>query len=94
MSDEKADSTRDEALDVGGPTDGGLRPEVLFREDVEGDIIAIDEHTWAIHGNIPFDREVIIAEFDRPEEAEEVLASLKPDQPESEPRTDPWEEEP
>lgn len=77
-----------------GSSSGEVRPEILFRDDLEGDIVAIDDHTWAIHGNIPFDRDVIIAEFDRPEEAEEVLASLKPDQPESEPRTDPWEEEP
>ena len=78
MSDEQADSTRDDAFDGGSPTDGGLRPEFLFREDVDGDIIAIDDHTWAIHGNIPVDRDVIIAEFDHLEDAEEVLASLKP----------------
>lgn len=68
--------------DPDGAGDGDeLRPEVLFREDLESDVIAIDDHTWAIHGNIPFDREVIIAEFDRPEQAEEVLGSIRSDQP-------------
>jgi adenylate cyclase len=58
-----------------------LRPEVLFRDDLDCDIIAIDDHTWAIHGSIPVNGEVIIAEFDRLEEAEEVLMSLRPDPP-------------
>jgi len=56
-----------------------LRPEILFREDLDGDIIQVDDHTWAIHGSIPVDGEVIIAEFDRAEQAEEALESLKPD---------------
>jgi hypothetical protein len=56
-----------------------LRPEILFREDLDSDIIQVDDHTWAIHGNIPVDGEVIIAEFDLAEQAEAVPESLKPD---------------
>jgi hypothetical protein len=84
MKHEKAEPHEREDLDGGGET-RDLRPEVLFREDLDCDIISIDEHTWAIHGNIPIDGEVIIAEFDRLEQAEEVLDSLKPAQPPTQP---------
>ena len=49
---------------------------------VDGDVLAIDEHTWAIHGSIGVDGEVIMAEFGREEDALAVLAALRmsPDQ--------------
>ena len=46
--------------------------EVLIQQHVQAscDVIPIDEHTWAIHGSIAVDGEVILAEFDNPEHAE------------------------
>jgi hypothetical protein len=38
-----------------------------------GDLFQIDTQTWAIHGYIPVDGEVILAEFDHPETAKTVL---------------------
>jgi hypothetical protein len=60
------------------PPSHHLRPddehivEVLIEEHVEVscDIVPIDEHTWAIHGSIAVDGEVILAEFDDPDDAE------------------------
>jgi hypothetical protein len=43
---------------------------------VDGDIVKIDEQTWAIHGSIPVDGEVILGEFDRRESAEIALERL------------------
>ena len=41
-----------------------------------GDIVKIDPHTWAIHGYIPVDGEVLLAEFDGPENARVALERL------------------
>jgi hypothetical protein len=40
--------------------------EVLIQQHVQVscDVVPIDEHTWAIHGSIAVDGEVILAEFD------------------------------
>ena len=43
---------------------------------VAGDIFEVDAQTWAIHGFIPVDGEVILAEFDHPETARSVLEQL------------------
>jgi hypothetical protein len=40
---------------------------------VSSDILPIDEHTWAIHGSIAVDGEVILAEFHDTAEAQSVL---------------------
>ena len=44
---------------------------------VAGDIVEIDSHTWAIHGSIPVDGDVIMAEFDRLDDARDALARIK-----------------
>ena len=41
-----------------------------------GDLFQIDTHTWAIHGFIPVDGEVILAEFDHPDTARTLLEQL------------------
>ena len=58
-------------------------PEVMMIDDrlleqaaVAGDIVEIDPNTWAIHGSIPVDGEVILAEFDRLENARAALTQL------------------
>lgn len=59
-----------------------LRPEVILealvnqQARVAGDILEIEGHTWAIHGVIPVDGDVIIAEFDSPQDAHAVLDQI------------------
>jgi hypothetical protein len=43
---------------------------------VAGDVIQIDSHTWAIHGFIAGDGEVLLAEFDRRESAQVAIEQL------------------
>ena len=43
---------------------------------VSGDIFEVDGQTWAIHGFIPVDGEVILAEFDGPHKARFVLDQI------------------
>ncbi|HLT97972.1 MAG TPA: hypothetical protein VK070_14420 [Acidimicrobiia bacterium] len=45
---------------------------------VAGDVLAVDPVSWAIHGLVPRDGEILMARFDRPEDARDVLAGLKP----------------
>jgi hypothetical protein len=59
-----------------------LCPEVvdaLLREEarIAGDLIEIVPHTWAIHGSILVDGDVILAEFERQETARAVLEQLR-----------------
>jgi hypothetical protein len=63
--------------------DSGRDPQLAFLEElveehasVAGDIIEIDAHTWAIHGSIAVDGEVIMAEYDSEEHARIVLEEL------------------
>jgi hypothetical protein len=48
---------------------------------IAGDVVEIGPHTWAIHGSIAVDGDVIVAEFNRPDEAKAVLDRLGPDLP-------------
>lgn len=62
--------------------EGWLPPEAILDAllhppaHLAGDILEINPDTWAIHGSIPVDGEVILAEFDRWETAHEALARL------------------
>jgi hypothetical protein len=38
--------------------------------------VPIDDHTWAVQGSIAVDGEVILAEFDNPEDAELAVEEL------------------
>jgi hypothetical protein len=40
------------------------------------DLFQMDAQMWAIHGYIPVDGEVILAEFDHPDTARAVLARI------------------
>ena len=58
-------------------------PQLVFLEElveehatVAGDVLEIDAHTWAIHGTIADDGEVIMAEYDTEEHAHIVLDEL------------------
>jgi hypothetical protein len=64
----------------------GIEERLRFIEElvdeqatVAGDVLAIDEHTWAIHGSIAMDGDVIMAEFAREQDALEVLEELRRD---------------
>jgi hypothetical protein len=63
------ESRRDVESDMTNDGDG-LEERLRFIEElvdeqatVAGDVLAIDEHTWAIHGSIAMDGDVIMAEF-------------------------------
>ena len=45
---------------------------------VAGDILQIATDTWAIHGLVPMDGHVLLAEYDSLEAAQAVLAQLPP----------------
>ena len=49
---------------------------LIQKARVDGDVVAIDDHTWAIHGAIPVDGQVILAEFATPEEAHAILQHI------------------
>ena len=61
-----------------------LDPQLVFIEELEveehaviaGDVIEIDSHTWAIHGSIAVDGDVIMAEYESEEHARIVLGEL------------------
>ena len=48
------------------------------RAYVAGDVLEVSHGVWAIHGSIPVDGEVILAEFSLPDEARSVLERLAP----------------
>lgn len=43
---------------------------------IAGDLVVIGEGAWAIHGTIPLDGEVLMASFDREQDARTVLDQL------------------
>jgi hypothetical protein len=47
---------------------------------VDGDIAEIGTNAWAIHGHIPVDGDVIMAEFGSFEEASAALEGLPPNE--------------
>lgn len=49
---------------------------VLQRPRFDQDIVQLDAQIWAIHGYIPVDGEVLVAEFEDRETASSVLARL------------------
>ena len=51
------------------------------RAYVAGDVLEVRLGVWVIHGSIPVDGEVILAEFALPDEARSVLARLGPNSP-------------
>jgi hypothetical protein len=62
-----------------GESDGQLTfLEELVDEHatIDGDVIEIGAHTWAIHGSIAVDSEVIMAEYDTEEHARIALDEL------------------
>jgi len=63
-------------------------PQEVFLEElieehatISGDIIEIDEHTWAIHGSIAVDGDVLMAEYDTEEHARMLLGELSTEHP-------------
>jgi hypothetical protein len=64
---------------TGEPPDGRvefLRELLDEHAAIAGDVTEIAGNTWAIHGVIPVDGDVIIAEFDTYNQAKDVLDSL------------------
>jgi len=52
--------------------------EELVEENasIAGDVLQVDTHLWAIHGFIPVDGDVLMAEFDSFEQASYTLEQL------------------
>jgi hypothetical protein len=48
------------------------------RVRIAGDVVEVSRGVWAIHGSIPVDGEVIVAEFAVLDEARSVLHELRP----------------
>jgi hypothetical protein len=48
------------------------------RVPIAGDVLEVSLGVWAIHGSIPVDGEVILAEFSLADEARSVLDQLGP----------------
>ena len=48
------------------------------RVHVAGDVVEVSRGVWAIHGSIPVDGDVILAEFAVPDEARSLLDRLGP----------------
>lgn len=60
-------------------SDGQLESlEVLVEESasIAGDVLQVGTHLWAIHGFIPVDGDVLMAEFDSYEQASVTLHQL------------------
>jgi hypothetical protein len=51
------------------------------RVPIAGDVLEVSLGVWAIHGSIPVDGEVILAEFGVLDEARSVLHQLGPNHP-------------
>ena len=58
-----------------------LEQLVEERVCIAGDVVEVSVGVWAIHGSIPVDGEVILAEFPLLAEARSVLDRLGPNQP-------------
>jgi hypothetical protein len=54
---------------------------------IAGDVLQIDDDTWAIHGVIPVDGEVLMAEYATYHQARIVLDQLPDDDPQPSPVT-------
>jgi hypothetical protein len=82
MSDRVDRSAAETATTDGDSTSGSDSRRVFLEELLEehatiaGDVIEIDAHTWAIHGSIAVDGEVIMAEYDTEEHARIALDGL------------------
>lgn len=57
-----------------------LRELVDAHVQIAGDVLQLGSRTWAIHGSIPVDGGVLVAEYDSFDEARDVLAQLGPNQ--------------
>jgi hypothetical protein len=55
-----------------------LRDLVEENASIAGDVLQIGDNLWAIHGYIPVDCDVLMAEFDSYDEAANTLAQLSP----------------
>ena len=53
-----------------------LQELVAEHATISSDIVGVGTHTWAIHGSIAVDGEVIVAEYDTPDQARLVLDQL------------------
>ena len=53
-----------------------LRELVAEHATIAGDVFEVGTDTWAIHGSIPVDGDVLLAEYDTQDEAKQALGKL------------------
>jgi hypothetical protein len=53
-----------------------LRELLIENASIDGDVLEISKDMWAIHGVIPVDGEVLMAEFDTYDEAKQFSTNL------------------
>ncbi len=46
---------------------------------IDGEVVQISEDTWAIHGCVPYDGDIIVAEFHERAVAHEMLQLIPPE---------------
>jgi hypothetical protein len=86
-------ATRQGGLAMNSPRDPDPERQLQFLRAlleenawIDGDVLKISEEAWAIHGEIPVDGEVLMAEFATYDEAKCVLDQVRGDTlPPSEP---------
>ena len=71
---------RDDAFGDGIDDQGVLVAALVADTEVAGDIAEIVAGRWAIHGHIPVDGEVILAEFGSFEQARAAIDRLPPNE--------------
>ena len=83
MSDGREQGPSEQPLSHGDGSNEADHRELVFLEElveehatIAGDVIELDTHTWAIHGSIAVDGDVIMAEFDTYDEARAALDSI------------------
>jgi hypothetical protein len=70
----------DHTLEPAAHPDGQLRflrGLLEVNASIDGDVLEIGEDTWAIHGVIPVDGEVLMAEFHTYDEARRALDEVR-----------------
>jgi hypothetical protein len=62
-----------------------LQELVAEHATIAGDVVEVASNTWAIHGSIPVDGEVLLAEYDTAAAARRALGQLPVDGAKPEP---------
>jgi hypothetical protein len=80
--DQRSEEDNEVMQDPGRSTSGCFLEDLIEQHAlVAGDVICIDAQTWAIHGTIPVDGDVLMAEYHHADDAMHELERLRPNLP-------------